>query len=36
VGRELEFKDVDHAFRLVFRFQNGEVYTAETGSIRFR
>ncbi len=36
VSREPERKDTDHAFRLVFRLQNGTVYTAETGSIRFR
>lgn len=36
VGREPAFKDVAHAFRLVFRFRNGETYSGETGGIRFR
>ncbi len=36
VSREPGRKDMEHAFRLVFRLENGTVYTAETGSIRFR
>ena len=36
VSREPGRKDTEHAFRLVFRLQNGTVYTAETGSVRFR
>jgi len=36
VSREPVRKDTGHAFRLVFRLQNGTVYTAETGRIRFR
>lgn len=36
VSREPGRKDTAHAFRLVFRLQNGTVYTADTGMIRFR
>jgi hypothetical protein len=36
INREPEFKSTLHAFKLVYRLQNGEEYTAETGSIRFR
>jgi hypothetical protein len=33
VDREPEFKTTPHAFRLVYRMRDGEVYTAETGSV---
>ncbi|CAA9223026.1 MAG: hypothetical protein AVDCRST_MAG56-545 [uncultured Cytophagales bacterium] len=36
INREPEFKSTPHAFRLVYRLRNGEAYTAETGSVRFR
>lgn len=36
INREPEFKGTDHAFLVVFKLQNGEVYTAETNNIKFK
>ncbi|WP_017730781.1 hypothetical protein [Nafulsella turpanensis] len=29
------FKDLSHSFKVVYKLENGEVYTAQTGAVKF-